>query len=75
MKNSKIFEIFLKKTFILSKKLSFKCLVLCKSYQLVVSTTINYIKRIMMEREKSLFELTDINLFTVYTLFNPQNKG
>ena len=34
------------------EKMSIKCLVLCKSYQLVVSITINYYKRIMMEREK-----------------------
>jgi hypothetical protein len=41
--------------------LSFKCLVLCKSYQLVVYVTSNHIKRIMMERE-NVFELTDIIL-------------
>ena len=41
------------------KKLSFKCLVLCKSYQLVVYLTINYNKRIMLERENN-YELTDI---------------
>ena len=43
------------------EKLSFKCLVLCKSYQLVVYVTINYIKRIMLERE-NIYELTDIIL-------------
>ena len=55
--------------------MSLKCLVLCMSNQLVVYMTINYNKRVMMEREKSLFELTDINLFTLFTLINPQNKG
>ena len=35
--------------------------VLCKSYQLVVYVTINYIKRIMLERE-NIYELTDIIL-------------
>jgi hypothetical protein len=46
---------------------------LCKCYQLVVSTTINYFKRIMMERGKYLYELTDIKLCIVFS--NPQNKG
>ena len=58
------------------EKLSFKCLVLCKSYQLVVYVTINYIKRIMLERE-NIYELTDILLilYEYYTFVNPQNKG
>jgi hypothetical protein len=58
------------------EKLSFKCLVLCKSYQLVVYVTSNHIKRIMMERE-NVFELTDIIFIDAYYihLFNPQNKG
>ena len=43
------------------EKLSFKCLVLCKSYQLVVYVTINDIKRIMLERENT-YELTDVLL-------------
>ena len=56
--------------------MSFKCLVLCKSYQLVVYVTINYIKRIMLERE-NIYELTDIILvlYAYYTFVNPQNKG
>ena len=45
--------------------MSFKCLVLCKSYQLVVYVTINYIKRIMLERE-NIYELTDIILIYAY---------
>jgi hypothetical protein len=45
--------------------LSFKCLVLCKSYQLVVYVTRNHIKRIMMERE-NVFELTDIIFIYAY---------
>ena len=58
------------------EKLSFECLVLCKSYQLVVYVTINYIKRIMLERENT-YELTDVLLilFTYCTFVNPQNKG
>ena len=58
------------------EKLSFKCLVLCKSYQLVVYVTINYIKRIMLERE-NIYELTDIIFifYANYTFVNPQNKG
>ena len=58
------------------EKLSFKCLVLCKSYQLVVCVTINYNKRIMLERENT-YELTDVllKLFTCCTFVNPQNKG
>ena len=58
------------------EKLSFKCLVLCKSYQLVVYVTINYIKRIILERENT-YELTDVLLilFTYCTFVNPQNKG
>ena len=54
-------ENFAEKTFFRGKKLSFKCLVLCKSYQLVVYVTINYSKRIMLERENN-YELTDIIL-------------
>jgi hypothetical protein len=46
-----------KRTFLLRKKLSFKCLVLCKSYQLVVYVTINYSKSIMLERENILLIL------------------
>ena len=72
--NSKIFENFVKKPSF-EENMSVKCLVLCISNQLVVCMTINYNKRVMMEREKSLFELTDINLFTLFTLINPQNKG
>ena len=45
--------------------MSFKCLVLCKSYQLVVYVTSNHIKRIMMERE-NIFELTDIIFIDAY---------
>ncbi len=45
--------------------MSFKCLVLCKSYQLVVYVTINYIKGIMLERE-NIFELKDIILIHAY---------
>ena len=47
--------------------MSFKCLVLCKSYQLVVYVTINYIKRIMLERE-NIYELTDIILIFIHLL-------
>ena len=47
--------------------MSFKCLVLCKSYQLVVCGTINYNKRIMLERE-NIYELTDIILIFIHLL-------
>ena len=50
------------------EKLSFKCLVLCKSYQLVVYVTINYIKRIMLERENT-YELTDVLLNIICILY------
>ena len=74
-KNS-VKEKFVEKNLLLRKKLSFKCLVLCKSYQLVVYVTINYIKRIMLERENT-YELTDVLLilFTCCTFVNPQNMG
>ena len=48
--------------------MSLKCLVLCKSYQLVGSTTINYYKRIMMEREKGYLNWQILDLYTVFTL-------
>ena len=70
----KNFRKFLKKTFIFSKKLSFKCLLLCKSNQLVVSTTINYYKRIDGEGER-VFELTDIRFIYSIYIVNPQNEG
>ena len=47
--------------------MSFKCLELCKSYQLVVYVTINYIKRIMLERE-NIYELTDILLILLHII-------